>query len=754
MMLRAGLAALLGAALLGSGCGRDASGRAAGAFDLTAALDRLTNVAAFADAPAGAAGLITSYDRSGGNSDWFNLAQRKAGEDLYVLADLKGPGCVRRLWMTNVPAKEWLLFFDGERTPRIRCGRLDLFGQADPFLPPLCQSLSGGEYCYVPMPYAKSLRIAIRVPELKPDMRPYFHVNYETFPAGTKVVSFPAALSAAEQERLAAARREWGGMRDAARAAAAACTEQPRRETVAPGASLTWLEAAGPARVDAFRIAVRPPAGASEVARTRLLRELVLRIFWDGREEPSIEAPLGDFFCNGQFPREFAAMPLAVLPEGFVCRLPMPFAGSARAEIRNDSAMPVEIEAAWRRGPPATGPARYLHACWGASKSTGLPHRILKAEGAGHYVGCYLIAIGMDGGWNMLEGDESIRVGGELSPSMHGTGLEDYFNGGWYYQGLFERPFHGLLEKTAVATAQYRLHGPDPVEFTNGISVNIEFGDGNRARGFMSSVAYWYQAQPAPAGGRIPPPAERFPPADPLEPANIMSRLYELERAGRYAEAAQRCRYFAEVFASHEAGPLLALRGLAYRERLEGFEAVRPGYEAAAAGAPESRPARQAQDLLWFHGGRDRALVGANNNGAYRFYIDGQPVGQGDSPVDLSVWRATLAPGPHELTVELTPTRRDPWVSMCVRMHGTNIWSDPEWEYAATKPASWPRTDGAEWKPVLPNMSFFPMMAWWQFVPNAYIDMQGREQLIYPAPMGAEKPSYLRRRFTVPPPVE
>ena len=42
----------------------------------------------------------------------------------------------------------------------------------------LCDMVSGGHYCYMPLPFAKSLRIAVTIPNYKPDMRPYYQVHY------------------------------------------------------------------------------------------------------------------------------------------------------------------------------------------------------------------------------------------------------------------------------------------------------------------------------------------------------------------------------------------------------------------------------------------------------------------------------------------------------------------------------------------------------------------------------------------------
>lgn len=95
--------------------------------------------------------MESSYDRTGGNNDRQSWNERELRPDgLIDLANLKGPRCVSRIWMTSVPTDEWLSFFDDEAEPRIR-GRTDnTFGERAPFLPPLSNRLSGGFYSYVP----------------------------------------------------------------------------------------------------------------------------------------------------------------------------------------------------------------------------------------------------------------------------------------------------------------------------------------------------------------------------------------------------------------------------------------------------------------------------------------------------------------------------------------------------------------------------------------------------------------------------
>jgi hypothetical protein len=747
-------AALLGLAFLVvcSGCRR--GGGSGSVVTFGSSLSDLTNVAVFARSPLGKAGMVSSYDRTGGNQDWGKW-EGPGKDGLLELVNLKGPGCVKRIWMTGGGERQWLFFFDGEKEPRLKVSMADLFGGKFPFVPPVSDLVSAGRYTYLPLPYRKSLRIAWDM-EYKPGLRLYYHVNYETYPKGTDVTSYPGELNDAQRKHVEAVCGRWSDKATVARSVLAGLGE-PDMLDVPPGATVAWLEREGPAELEAFAFRIEPAAGASAQQKVRLLRELVLRITWDAAASPSVEVPLGDFFCNAFHARRFEASSMAFVDGHYLCRFPMPFAKSARAELRNDGGVPVKIACRSSVRPLVDGePVNYFHAGWRGSTARGIPLTVADARGRGHFVGCYLSAIGMDGTWTILEGDEAFRIDGEAVPSIHGTGLEDYFNGAWYYTALFDLPFHGLLEKASIRTDQYRFHLTDPVPFEKNLNVTFEFGDGNRARGYMSGVGYWYQDAPGTIGAALPALGQRFPPQDPYERVSIMGQLFELERIAFLEEARSRCLEYAGKFASQKplAG-VVRLRAAAYGEVLDGFESVRETYEAAAAGDPKLPATKQAADLLWFHEGTNSALLGIQANAKYKLYLDGKPVGEGQSPKTFDVYRVDLPPGPHELAVEGVATRPGSFVSVALRGQTTNVVSSLNWEYSRTKPASWPATDAEDaWEELGRGGGVLPTMYNMFFMPNAYVNMQSGRQKIGLWAGFKQQPRFpqvwLRKRFVVP----
>lgn len=700
----------------------------------------------------GESGMVSTSDQKGGNADWWRIPAPCDGKELYEAARLKGPGCVTRIWQTNVPATEWLFYFDGEAEPRLRLKPDELFSN-DARLGPLRGDVSGGAYSYVPLPYQKSLRIVLRIPERRKDARPYFQINYEDYPSGTRVASWPRGYDATVSSALMRCNGVWRQTHATMKQAAEGGTWDKR--VLAPKQNSVIFTAEGEGTITALRIRLDLKQ-ADALARSLVLHTLVLEAYWDGAKQASVQVPLGDFFCNGLHPREFASLTLANVDGVYVCRLPMPFRKGALLSIRNDGPLAVACETSVDLTPGAVSDALYFHAAFHSSHKSptarGKPFQIVKATGQGKYVGCYLIALGTDGSWNMLEGDEAFYRDGRRAPCGCGTGLEDYFNGGWYYYGLFERPLHGLLEKAAMRTAQYRFHLSDPVTFNRSLRMDFEFGDGNEAGGYMFAVAYWYQSAPASAESEIPTLAERFPSTAELGTDTIMDELFELERMGLIADAQERCEFYAAAFGSRPERFVFLLRAAAYLEMREGYAAARDTYRSLAT-SDDAPPevAAQAKLLLWRGERPGRAIVGVHGSGDYRVAVDGTLIVAGNQP---QIWRAfpvELTPGEHVLEGEIIPQTAQSFISIGFSSFFTNVVSDASWDYRVpSADASDPRS---RWRPYETVPGFFPTMAFWRFMPNGVPCVQSGQQEGGPFPGWADQAGRsvrIRRKIVVP----
>jgi hypothetical protein len=251
-------------------------------------------------------------------------------------------------------------------------------------------------------------------------------------------------------------------------------------------------------------------------------RDTVLCFYWDGEETPSVQVPLGDFFCNGHGLRcNVNSLPVAVNPVGgFNCYWPMPFRRHAQVTIENQGSKPIpaffyQITYALTDVPES---AAYLHAQWRRSLTTReYPEHVIVSDvqGQGHYVGTYLAWTQFSNGW-WGEGEVKFYVDGDTDyPTICGTGTEDYFGGAWCFGGgadptkteTYSTPFLGYpLYRNEPGEVPkhglYRWHVLDPICFKRDLRVTVQAlgwwpnGKFEPLTDDIASVAYWYQAEP------------------------------------------------------------------------------------------------------------------------------------------------------------------------------------------------------------------------------------------------------------------
>jgi hypothetical protein len=754
-MSRGGLCAA-GVALLSgllAGCAREAKP----VTPWLALLHDMTNFDAVARLDGVSARLHSSYARDWGNDDFRNYA-RPGPKGWQVMADLKGPGYVSRFWMTGFTKDHRVRFyFDGERNPRIDTTVHELCGRT--FGPPLAANENLCWYSLVPIPYARRLVIMTEEGGATPETQPkvFYQVSEVPLPSAQAVESYPRAASPESQAALAAVSNAWNRLVSTADAPAAGLLTRTASCMLAPGETVTALEIEGPGMLR--KLSVQPEyakAGSASEAQA-WLRNIVLRLHWDGLEAASVESPLGDFFGSFWCHTRLLSAYFGSTGSTFVSRLPMPFARAARLTLENQGGGPVTIAVAgeWQPLDGWDGAWGYLHAQWRRSgpDPDGRPHSVAGVRGRGKYVGCILGASSLDRSWWMLEGDDHIFVDGEASPSWRGTGLEDYFTGGWYYHNVLARPFHGLVFKSPYRTVQYRMHLGDPISFTNGLYMSFERGPDNRSRGWMESLAFYYLQAPAACGAPLPAPAYRRPPADPqLAPATVMIELGNYERFGDYAGARDYNEAFLETHPGYPYAEVLRLRQVAYRERLKGFAAARPEYERFAAATTNAAARAQAEALLWFHDGPSNALVGLSGNRRSRAFLDGALLGETRSDAGLELFRVMLSPGRHVLALQTFYQQYPDWVQAYVRGHGLTVMTTPDWKSAFAPQGNWsgPDCDDAAWEEAAAASKGPPEEPWVWVEPNAIADMQSAAKGIRMATAPGPGVVVFRRAFDVP----
>jgi hypothetical protein len=309
---------------------------------------------------------------------------------------------------------------------------------------------------------------------------------------------------------------------------------------VAPGETLTVLDAAGPGTVSHLWFTI----ASSERYH---LKKIVIRMYWDNEETPSVEAPIGDFFGLGlgyYYPWQSEMLSVGSVKD-LNCYFPMPFQRHARITITNEGSQPIKAlyyNIEYRSG--AVDPeSLYFHAQYRqAQPNHGWTNRWtsnaqplvnrkpnlngqdnyvwFEAKGKGQYAGVTMSILQNQNDW-WGEGDDMFFVDGVKKPNIAGTGSEDYFLGAW---GFKEHPFSYLLygaptvgkDHAGARSSVYRFHLDAPVVFNTSFKATIEHGNANHRSDSFYSVAYWYQTEPHEAFPALPSVAERLPTLEPV----------------------------------------------------------------------------------------------------------------------------------------------------------------------------------------------------------------------------------------------
>ena len=445
---------------------------------------------------------------------------RTEGDQL-VLAEIEGPGVIWRIWSAAPNKGHVRITLDGAKEPQVDLPFTGYFDRLNvPFTyPSLVHEVASGWNCYVPIPFQRSCTITA-----DRNWGLYYHFTYTRYPAGTKLPTFTRSLGEAELEALAQAdrflRRNLG--EDPAGKRAGERTTKARA-ALRPGTAATVARIAGPRAITALRVRCDLKTREEQAAA---LREVALRITWDGDARPAVWSPLGDFFGTAPGVNLYRSLPLGMTKEGFYALWYMPFAKEARIELVNDGATARRLEVSVTHAPLAR-PIEELgrfHAKWHrdallpAEPERWIDWPMLKTTGRGRFVGVHLHVWNPKGDW-WGEGDEKFWVDGESFPSTFGTGSEDYFGYAWCNPTLFQNAYHNQPYNSGDNRGHIsvnRWHITDNAPFQTAFEADIEKYFPNSRPTLYAATAYWYEA---PGGG------------DPYEPASLVDRTgyYELE---------------------------------------------------------------------------------------------------------------------------------------------------------------------------------------------------------------------------------
>ncbi len=307
--------------------------------------------------------------------------------------------------------------------------------------------------------------------------------------------------------------------------------------SIAAGERVTIAEITGPAEIRHmwFTLTDRTHRGSF------VLRDVVIRIYWDDETVPSVESPIGDFFCNGFGARcDINSMPIVVNPTGgFNSYFRMPFNKKARIEIHNEHEADLQhffFTINYALMPKPFENPLYFHAQWRRQRVTNYAQDYVildNVQGYGYYVGTYLALTALERYW-WGEGEFKFYLDDDSEyPTQHSTGSEDYFGGAWafhnrdsqgrpkakcfqtmfmgypyqtnrdatrdFFQTGDSNPVHGFGDDSLPMHGLYRWHLPDPIAFHKNIKLAFQQIGNDDIRLYercddIASVAYWYQS--------------------------------------------------------------------------------------------------------------------------------------------------------------------------------------------------------------------------------------------------------------------
>ena len=691
-------------------------------------LNDLVNPEAIARLDVPSVKMISSHDRRGANED-YNHFQGKTDDGQMILADLKGPGIVNRFWFTGIEHDRKIRFyFDGEKTPRFEFSWNDLIAGYPPFnTPPLSVH---GQYCwhtYLPVPFRKQLLITTDDAGYRYGQSPkmYYQLNWSPLAKGKTVDSLSLPVDAAKIEAVA---EKWEGFDFG---------ELPKAEkefTIESRQAVELWNGHGPAAVEAFTI-------DSGIYDPDVLRNVRLLIYWDDAGTPSVNVPLGDFFGSVWQRWRAESMFFGSRGNTFFSHFPMPFKTAARIVLENKSAQPLNLKFGIKTGEHFAG--GYFHAAWrnSGANETGKPHIVLEANGKGRYAGCILSCVSADRSFWMLESDESMYMNG--TKTWQGTGLEDYFNSGWYYQSIHFRPLHGLPLKSPFRTVQYRLHLPDAVTFDGRFRMEFERGPDHASHAAFESVAFYYLDTPQPANSKT---DNLKAPVDTLQPYTLMTDLWNYERFNdlqgeiEYIDlySQQRKPAFQDVLDLRRLNIQYEQQKISKKEFFNALNLSTNEY---------------AEILKRLHSELDAALVQFYCNMPSELYLRGELILRAGDPQRPSALIVSLPKGKHVFAIRSVWQSYPDWVQLAVRTaDGFLLGTSEHWKHAINPSGDWMTLeyDDSSWSFVGPFEGYVkspPEEPYIMVQPDPFINMLSKAYGLRPSAPWPTKKGHVVYRY-------
>ena len=446
---------------------------------------------------------FSSYDRASTNPDdktetnWFAngdcgqylRTETRNGSNEFVMMDADGPGAVVRIWMAN-SAGIIRFYFDGASEPAIEMPMMEIGdGKHELFPAPISDVNSIGKNCYLPIPYSKHCKVTSSLPGI------YYHINYRTYEAETKVETFTLSNAKKNIEAINKVAQELSKPEKIS-ALPKTSTKKKIFKTIKPNKTLE-INLKGQNAI--YELYCKVDSDNLEEA----LRSSFIKIYFDD-QKPSVQAPVGDFFATAPGLNHFKSIPLGVLDnDTMYSHFVMPFKEKAKIVVQNLSTNSIDFTFTivtgnykWNKR------SQYFFAKWRSLYNNPTKPRIdwtlLDCKGEGTYLGnMYQVSNPLPNWWG--EGDEKIFVDGEKFPSTFGTGTEDYYGYAFCWFGTFTHAYHNQARADGPCNFGHscvsRFHFLDAIPFEKSIKFDMELWhhicNTNTKLSHVSTV-YWY----------------------------------------------------------------------------------------------------------------------------------------------------------------------------------------------------------------------------------------------------------------------
>ena len=456
--------------------------------------------------------LFSSYDRTGGNNDGFSGAFSKlrleGGNS--VLAEMKGPGCIQRIWFTHSDGQFGLLarkgehiriYIDGQSEPVLDYPLEDIFaGKHEAFPKPLVGEGLGGFYCYVPIPYQKECKVVVDGDNVR-----FYQITYQTFPSNRRIENFSPHVTEEKKQALNNAVRAWNNCGNLSLFGANNLEALRVDLQMKPGEIKRIPLPDGPHLVRAVKF-----SGSEE--QLKRAGGSFMTFHWDGAQKPAVAAPLEYFFMTASQAIPLKSLLVGRTEQGLYNYMPMPYLTSGVLTLHAlqiPEGLSGTVEVWTEKLPDNYGQFGYFRTYFHTEipPTPGEYFTFLKREGRGHFIGMFMDTDGHHPAKlpNWMEGDDRWFTDGEFRGQ--GTGSEDYFNCGWYaLEGRLNRPgafpLHGFpvyrYEESNGKSwcSAYRWHVTDPVSYEESILVDMEHGEVNNYLANYRGIAFYYDVQP------------------------------------------------------------------------------------------------------------------------------------------------------------------------------------------------------------------------------------------------------------------